>query len=71
MMPADMQSQAAKQYRDLIDGSLADSPLPEPSKPSYVDSPAEDRPQSGADSSSSTTFVLFIINVLFSRLGSA
>lgn len=51
MMPADMQSQAAKQYRDLIDGSLADLPLPQPPKPSYVDSPAEELPHSGADTS--------------------
>ncbi len=47
MMPPDMRSHGVQQYRDLIDGSLANTPLPEDPKPAFADD-ADDAPQDSA-----------------------
>ena len=41
MMPQDTYSQAVKQYRDLLDTSLADTPVPEAPKPAQTEDVSE------------------------------
>lgn len=61
MMPPDMRSKGVKQYRDLIDGSLADMPLPETPMPSFADDAAEEHQVAAAGVPASVPFCLLAV----------